>query len=131
MAARGKRSTDRLTHGIGEWYGRSFVHLTPQERATYAKMQFLPKEERPPQPCIPRLAGDPNAKCTKEGGVCSLSRYRLEGATGEVSAMPDEAGVVCTVCPYRFYEAQRVFAWIGESILGVDNPLIAAVASSE
>jgi len=126
MAASGKRSADRFTHGIGEWYGRSFVHLTAQERTTYAKMQFLPKKERPPQPCIPRTTGAVIAQCTKEGGVCSLRQYRRDGETSDATATVGDDSALCTVCPYRFYEANRVFAWIGEHILGHAEPLIVA-----
>jgi hypothetical protein len=87
-------------------------------------MQFLPKKERPSQPCIPRTIGEAVVECTKQGGICSLRRYALDGATGEVRAAPDEGGVLCTVCPYRFYEADLIFRWIGATILGIENPLV-------
>jgi hypothetical protein len=123
MAPKGKGSTEQSTHGIGEWYGRSFVHLTAQERNTYAKMQFLTKKKRPTQPCRPRLAGDNSAECSKQGGICSLRRYTLHGTTGAVSVTPGAGGILVTVCPYRFYEGNLIFSWIGQHILGHPEPL--------
>lgn len=37
---------------------------------------------------------------------------------------PGEEGLLCTTCPYRFYENGVVFQWIGETILGHQEPFI-------
>jgi len=124
MIERKSGMQDRYSYGIGEWYGRSFVHLTPEERLTYAELQLQPKRERADQPCLPRSTPRATVLCTKEGGVCSIRLYKQGGATGQVGVAPNEAGILCTTCPYRFYEAGRVFRWIGEQILGHGDPLV-------
>jgi len=124
MARRRTSSGDRFLYGIGEWYGRSFVRLTVQERRRYADLQSLPKRERPSQACPFRSRPDVTDTCTKEGGVCSLRLYKRDGRTGRVSVAPDEEGDLCTTCPYRFYEDGLIFRWIGETILEHSTPRI-------
>ena len=108
--------------GIGEWYGRSFIHLTTEERRRLAQLQHLKKKARPTQPCPARAAENPNALCTKEGGVCSLRLYELTDE--EVLVAANEAGRLVTTCPYRFREGNLVVRWVGENILGHSSPQI-------
>jgi hypothetical protein len=103
--------------GIGEWYGRSFIHLTPAERRAFAALSI--KGQHRQQPCIPRLAENPNQYCTKSGGVCSLRQYELINHTVRV-----EDGELITTCPERFREDRKVFKWVGETILGHPKPII-------
>jgi Restriction endonuclease NotI len=109
--------------GIGEWYGRSFVHLTSAERKHYAALQSGAKSHRPQQPCPPRSTPDQVTPCTKEGGVCSLRMYRKAAASSEVSVAPGTAGSLRTTCPYRFQQNRLIFKWIGETMLGHSQPL--------
>lgn len=118
------RRSERSTHGIGEWYGRSFAQMTWAERHQLAAMQSLPKRQRPMMPC-PARCGDTTVPCTKDGGVCSLRLYQ-QSATGDVSCAPGDPGRLCTTCPSRFYEGNFVFQWIGETILGHADPMIVA-----
>lgn len=118
------RNNERSTHGIGEWYGRSFVQMTGEERRQLAVMQSLSKRQRPVIPC-PARSGDTVVPCTKDGGVCSLRLYQ-QSASGDVSCAPGDPGRLCTTCPSRFYESNVVFHWIGETILGHADPMIVA-----
>ena len=124
MASRKKASGDSYSYGIGEWYGRSFVHLSPEERRDYARVQSLPKKQRPSEPCIPRSTRDQVVECTKDGGVCSLRQYKSDGCTGKVSVAPSDVDVLCTTCPYRFYQDGLIFRWIGETILDHPQPAV-------
>ena len=125
MAAKRSRTTERVLYGIGEWYGKSFVNLSAEERRFYAQLQQIqPKRLRPVQACIPRSDDEVTMPCTKEGGVCSLRLYRREGENGSVSPAAGLAGDPCTTCPFRFYERQQVFNWIGNTILGHEHPLV-------
>lgn len=111
--------------GIGEWYGRSFVELTPEERREYAALQFLKKKERPNQPCRPRMRGtDEFVPCTKKGGVCTLRQYRRDKETQAVTVASGSQGSLRTTCPYRFEETGAAFEWIGETLLGHTDPLV-------
>ncbi len=111
--------------GIGEWYGRSFVKLTPEERQEYAELQFMKKKDRPEQPCRPRMRGaDEFIPCTKTGGVCTLRQYQHNEETGRVAVAPEQKGTLRTTCPYRFEETGIAFEWIGETLLGHSAPSV-------
>jgi hypothetical protein len=103
--------------GIGEWYGKSFARLSPEERKFYADIQGLPDDERPPQLC-PFLsrAGQP-ANCSKSGGICSLRSYQRLPDGGVVTVDP-RASTIRTTCPNRFEEAGTIYRWIGKTLLG-------------
>jgi len=111
--------------GIGEWFGNRLVELTPSERQYYGTEQAKKKNERDPQPC-PFQSTKHEAKCTKVGGVCSLRLYAYQPheqtgrAEGKVVEGPQ--GSLRATCPYRFHEALDVFRWVGERLLGDDNP---------
>jgi hypothetical protein len=108
--------------GIGEWYGKSFVHLSRQERQYFAQLQQTKKKERPAVPCPPKKAENPKALCTKEGGICSLRLYKLEN--DEVSVARDRLEGLVTTCPYRFNEGNKIYRWIGETILNYADPIM-------
>ena len=99
--------------GIGEWYGRSFVGLTGNERRAYATGIGV-------QPCPFRMGG---GSCTKKGGVCSFRSYEeSEGAAVPVSGA---AAGLRVLCPRRFEEDMKIFQWVGETVLGTSTPDIA------
>lgn len=107
---------DLYRFGIGEWYGRPLVELSPEERKRYAEIQFLPHEERPLLPCPFLARPHQPVNCWKDGGVCSLRRYALSRETGDVSIACD--GELRTTCPSRFEDGRIVYRWIGEELLG-------------
>ncbi|MCA3420836.1 MAG: hypothetical protein INF88_18255 [Roseomonas sp.] len=115
--------------GIAEWFGRDILDLTPKERRDIALDLLRPKKERSERPC-PFQARKQGAKCSKEGGVCSLRLYAPDQSaeTGAVLAKPVEApaGTLRVTCPYRFHHDLEILRWVGETILGDANPLIAA-----
>jgi phosphoribosylpyrophosphate synthetase len=115
--------------GIAEWFGRDILDLTPKERGDIALDLLRPKRERSERLC-PFQARKQGAKCSKEGGVCSLRRYAPDQSaeTEAVMAKPVDgpAGALRVTCPYRFHHELEVLRWVGETILGDENPLIAA-----
>lgn len=103
--------------GIGEWYGRSFVHLSAAERQFYAGIQALPDAERPPQLCPFLTKGGKSVNCSKAGGICSLRSYE-KPPDGGVVAVDSRASSIRTTCPNRFEEADTIYRWIGRTLLG-------------
>ena len=90
-------------YGIGKWYGRLLMSLTPAERCTYAAMAM--GEAAPPVcPFRPMV-------CNKRSGVCSIQPYReanqrISGVTGEP----------VIVCPTRFEQDRMVTRWLAEIV---------------
>jgi hypothetical protein len=111
--ARARRPQYRF--GIGEWYGKSFVNLTPQERKRFAEIQQNPKADIPPCPFL--STKEDLRPCWKTGGVCSLRSY--EQAGDHIRVNPAGSTLRAT-CPSRFEEDGDVYRWIGEVFLG--NP---------
>jgi restriction endonuclease NotI len=102
--------------GIGEWYGKSFAHLSPEEHKRYAELQF--SGGRQSIPLCPFLSREENGvPCSKKGGVCSLRSYERSGSDREV-ALDRRASTIRTICPIRFEEDNEIYRWIGEVILG-------------
>lgn len=106
--------------GIGEWYGKSFVHLTPDERRQYASIQLLPKAERPKQSCPFLSRPGKSMPCHKEGGICSLRSYQRSRVTGEVS-LDARRSTLATICPSRFEQDGTIYGWINEVVLPSRN----------
>ena len=75
--------------GIGEWFGKVLTRLDSAERRYYALEVLKEKKLREAQPC-PFKASKQDAKCTKEGGVCSLRlySYKAEEKTGRAAGEP-------------------------------------------
>ncbi len=111
--------------GIGEWFGYRLTELTGAERRHYASEVLKSKKDRAPQPC-PFQSTKHEAKCTKDGGVCSLRLYlyKEEENTGRAAgeAVSGLQGGLRATCPYRFHENLDVFRWVGQTLLGYDNP---------
>jgi len=110
----GKKGQVKSRYGLGEWYGRRFTEIPPEERVKYARLEGINNER------CPFLPG--NGMCNKEGGVCSLLSYlkKDDGTVGPDSKLPD----LVTLCPNRFWEQKVVFKAVGEAILGTAQPTI-------
>lgn len=125
MAKKPKDLTPRF--GIGEWFGHNLTQLGGNQRRQFAAEVLKPKKERSPQPC-PFQALEKNAVCSKDGGVCSLRLYACDTHpdNGRVVGVPvaGKQGELRATCPYRFHDAQDVFKWAGETILGDPDPLL-------
>lgn len=122
MPESGNREATSL-YGIGEWYGLSFAALSPAERQALAQEEINPQGQLRRRRCPFRCGEGGEEKCAKRGGVCSLRLYQRETRTGRVRPVNEETGVH-TVCPYRFYEGDRIFRWIGRGILGTEQPTV-------
>jgi hypothetical protein len=121
---RARQPRIKTRYGIGEWYGRSFVRLSPDERRELARVQALEKGKRPQFACPFRSTPANQILCTKPGGVCSLRLYQLNEETERVSAPTGEGGQLVTTCPHRFKQEGLIFTWIAETLLGCLEPLI-------
>lgn len=101
--------------GIGEWYGQSFIRLSPEERRRFAEIQFIDTGWIPDCPFL--STPYKGVQCWKRGGVCSLRSYERSRETGEVRLDQRESGLR-TTCPSRFEESRLIYPWISEVILG-------------
>lgn len=110
-------------HGIGEWYGRSFIHLEPAERKRLAGVQGLDKKNRPPLECPFRTSPGHQVMCSKEGGVCSIRLYQQERKNDPATVPSGQRGSLVTTCPHRFQQDGMILKWIGETMLGHPEPL--------
>lgn len=109
-------------YGIGEWYGRSFLRLSRDERVRLADIAIShTSASKTDMPCP--FKSTPNSKCTKKGGVCSIRAYKESGA-GSSSRVDGELGELCTVCPHRFKQGQIIDKKIAETILETSSPRI-------
>ena len=116
-----KVSRVRARYGIGEWYGRLFAAMSPEERMRYAE---IASQANVKIPCPWRHANDDEFMCNKKGGVCTIRLYEHDVETNEVRVSPEVGGQLCTTCPNRFYEGGKVFDWIGERIIGHGAPVV-------
>jgi Restriction endonuclease NotI len=117
-----KRNDTQYRFGIGEWYGKSFVHLSPEQRKFYASIQYLPKSQRPAQLCPFRSRANNPVNCTKAGGICSLRSYEKSEGVGLVS-IDTRGSTLRTTCPNRFEESGTIYQWIGKTILDDENAI--------
>ncbi len=107
----------RSRYSIGEWYGAGFESLSPAQRfqnAITAKTEYETEA----------LSGadcpfQPDAKCNKKGGVCSLRQFQQLGDQ-PVSCV----GPVVTTCPQRFLECGTIFRWVAQTLLQTENPIV-------
>jgi hypothetical protein len=109
--------------GIGEWYGRAFTSLNPEERKELADLQFY-KGRKTALPCPFRSTAAQQVECKKVGGVCSLRLYERSSSTGEVKGAGGEAGELRAICPLRFEQAGLIYRWVGERVLECVEPLV-------
>src|SRR5262245_40712744 len=109
--------------GIGEWYGRSFVRLSPDERRQFAELALTHTTRNAP-PC-PFLSTTMPVQCSKKGGICSLRRYEHIDNGSAVAASGDE-GSLRVVCPHRFKQSGIIYSTIGQIMLGTTAPQIVA-----
>lgn len=107
--------------GIGEWYGRSFVRLTRDERKAFANTALTHSKEN--APICPFLSTTiKSVKCMKKGGVCSLRLYEANEERGALGVTSEE-GKLRVVCPHRFKQNNTVYSVIGELMIDTPNPL--------
>jgi hypothetical protein len=125
LSERKKTDADKaqFRFGIGEWYGRSFTALEPEEQQRLAKIQ-LARGRKETLPCPFQSTRTTEVLCGKPGGVCSLRLYAKSGSTGEVQAATGETGRLRATCPQRFEEGQTIYRWVGESVLHCPKCLI-------
>jgi hypothetical protein len=109
-----KNPVSRRRYSIGEWYGDSFEMLTPKQRSERAKIE-IETDTLTGNPC--RFQKD--IRCNKKGGVCSIRLYE-QIDDGPVAC----SGPLITTCPLRFLEDDKIFRWVGKTILGTEEPII-------
>jgi len=114
----------KTRYGIGEWYGRSFVRLSSEERRELARVQALEKRKRPQFACPFRSTPPNQTVCAKPGGVCSLRLYQIDEETERVSVPSGDGSHLVTTCPHRFKQGGLIFSWVAETLLGCPQPLI-------
>ncbi|GAB4182758.1 MAG: hypothetical protein Fur0032_23810 [Terrimicrobiaceae bacterium] len=61
----------------------------------------------------------PRGICNKKGGVCTLRLYQKLGD----DPVEGVGSPVC-VCPSRFFEDGMVHRWVGETLLGTEEPVV-------
>ena len=96
-------------YGISEWFGQPFRQLTPLSRSALA-LSALQEQEPPLCPFQ-----NPEARCSKKGGVCSIQRYE-SSPDGRVAS---SVGHPVIVCPRRFEESRTLVRWLAD-IVGLD-----------
>ena len=104
-----------IRYGTGELYGFDFTALQPEQIRELAQATHKSVE----CPFKPVISGQPTAKCSKKGGVCSLRQFSQD-ENGRVSGV----GEPVITCPYRFLEKSVVAGWVGEILLGTATPLV-------
>lgn len=60
-----------------------------------------------------------NSACNKKGGVCSLRLYQQKN-----SDLTTGVGPIVTTCPTRFQEDKTIYRWVGETLLGTNDPIV-------
>jgi hypothetical protein len=114
----------RHRYGIGEWYGKSLVRLTPEERKHFANIQKVGETAAEPPRCPFRGSPGEKIPCTKKGGVCSIRFYEQHVSSGVVSLPSRQTGSLVTTCPYRFEQEGTILKWVGETLLGHPQPQV-------
>lgn len=95
--------------GICEWYGKSFLELSLNDRQSLADAALSDRDEHRQIPC-PFQKGRP--PCRKSGGVCTIQRYRQD-ADGQIGA---KEGNPVVVCPARFSQDELPIRWLAEIV---------------
>jgi hypothetical protein len=100
-------------YSVGEWFGSDIVSLDASERKRFADLASSKKVKVMPCPF------KKDKLCNKAGGVCSVRQYMRESVDGPISL-----GNLVTTCPSRFFDADEIFRWVGEVMLGTPNPQV-------
>ena len=118
--------------GVGELLGRNLMSVTPQQRTELRQQQQQGAVICPSRQTCYQF--DPNGipnggvNCSKNGGICSVRRYRAEfQSTRNNSLIPstvESFGTFATICPYRFLAGGLIYSWIGSELLGTPQPQI-------
>jgi restriction endonuclease NotI len=101
--------------GAAELYGNDLAVLPPDKVRTLSSAN----NREMPCPFKPHPPNRPLPTCSKKGGVCSLRQYSKD----EVGSVQPSSEPVST-CPYRFLERNFIFHWVGEVLLGTQNPAV-------
>lgn len=105
----------RRRFGIGEWYGKSFLLMTPAERRRLATLQITKDPQLKTIPCPFRSTPELVVPCTKPGGVCSLRLY--EEVANKIKSVEGQLGQLRATCPNRFQQETIVYDWVSEVVL--------------
>src|SRR5438552_3279187 len=97
----------RRRFGIGEWYGKSFLKMTPDERRGFATLQIAKDPKLKAISCPFRSTPSLLVPCTKTGGVCSLRLY--EEDTGKTKPVEGPIGQLRATCPNRFQQETIIY----------------------
>jgi hypothetical protein len=111
MAKPKKEKVPPKFYSIGEWFGADITSLSAEDRRLNAALAISKKVKQ--RPCPFR----PGRQCNKAGGVCSVRHYHLKVPENSITL-----GEVVTTCPARFFDANEVFRWVGEVMLGTQMP---------
>ncbi|MCI0603731.1 hypothetical protein L0156_12050 [bacterium] len=113
-----KKIKIQTRYHIGEWYGKTFSHLSLREKQYYARIQSTAEADDRPCP----FKYPPGQLCTKAGGVCSIRLYQKIGEKVTIAAADD--GMIRATCPYRFHQGNKIVSWIGEALLSTSVPKV-------
>ena len=102
-------------YGAAELYGFDLASLAPQQLRELSSA----KHKEVACPFKRQESGKPQPTCSKKGGVCSLRQYERDKA-GNVTP----SSLPTTTCPQRLLEANLIFEWVGETLLGTKIPAI-------
>jgi hypothetical protein len=109
--------------GIGEWYGRSFVNLTTDERRQFAETAI--KQTKANAPICPfKPDTEKSQLCSKKGGICCLRLYEWED-NGTASVLNGKDGDLRAVCPHRFKQNGTIYREISLYMIEEPAPRVA------
>lgn len=112
-------------YGIGEIYGKSISKMSAQERSNFLRKSrdhlrdTLDSEDRPV--CPFKSSRGVESRCHKQGGVCSIIKYR------KTECEVEQIGKPVTICPARFQEVKEdydIFVEISKRVMSEDHPTI-------
>ncbi len=102
-------------YGAAELYGFELASLSPERIRALSSA----KHKEVVCPFKRSEPGKAQPVCSKKGGVCSLRQYAQE-KDGNVTP----SSLPATTCPQRFLEANLIFEWVGEILLGTKSPAV-------
>lgn len=107
-------SATKTRYGIGEWFGRDVADLSRAQRAT--NLALAENKSTLTVGCPFAAALNPQATCSKPGGVCTIRKY--DRLTKVVQASPEPP---VTVCPQRFLQDGTLLRWASRVMLGTEH----------